>query len=82
MMITMKQDQGRAAAIRVYTSGEVAQILGITKAQLFYWEETHKIPKASRTGSGKRYYLPQDIENLKKLLTRKASKTQNEYAAD
>ncbi len=54
--------------MKIYTSGEVAKILGITYEQLLYKEKRGYIKTAQKTGSGKRIYNDNDIKAIKKVL--------------
>ncbi|MBI4370002.1 MAG: MerR family transcriptional regulator [Elusimicrobia bacterium] len=60
--------------MKILTSGEVARILGVSKEALFYREEAGQIPKARRTGTGKRYFLPSDIKRLQKYFGQGSTK--------
>lgn len=53
---------------RIYTTSDVLRIFDIPQHQLYYWEETKKIPPAKRTESGKRYYFESDIDILRTLI--------------
>lgn len=55
--------------MQIYTSGEVARMLGMRRAKLIYMEETGKIPLARRTGTLKRYFTDADIRKLKQGLS-------------
>lgn len=59
---------GRRTTMQILTVKDVLIALGATRAQLYYWEETGKIPPARRTSTGKRYYLPVDVEKIKGAL--------------
>ena len=54
--------------MKIYTSGEVARLLGIPFNKLLYLENTGKIDPAKRTGTYKRYYTKEDLEMLKEQL--------------
>jgi len=54
--------------MEILTVQQVLAALGITRAQLYYAEETHKIPPARRMSTGKRYYLPEDLDQIKRQL--------------
>lgn len=58
--------------MEILTVRDVLEQLGVTRTQLYYAEETHKIPPARRTSTGKRYYLPEDIEAIRKKLAGRA----------
>ena len=62
---------------RIYTTGDVLRIFDIPQYQLYYWEETKKIPEARRTESGKRYYLADDIVELKRIIPELQQKSTN-----
>lgn len=53
--------------MRVFTTGEVAARLGVRREWLYYWEERSKIPRARRTGSGKRFYTSADLQRLRRM---------------
>lgn len=55
---------------QIFTSGEVARLLGIRKEKLFYLEERGKIQPAQRTGTGKRVYTRDDVYRLRQELKR------------
>lgn len=59
---------GRRPAVKILTVKDVLVALGATRAQLYYWEETGKVPPARRTSTGKRYYLPGDVEKIRGSL--------------
>lgn len=61
---------------KIYTTGDVLKLFDIPQYQLYYWEETKKIPEARRTESGKRYYLEDDIAKLEGIIP--ALRNQNE----
>ena len=48
--------------MKILTVREVLDHLGISRAKLYYMEETGKIPPARRTFTGKRFFLPGDLE--------------------
>ena len=52
----------------IFTVVDAIRSLGISRARLYYLEETKKIPVARRTSTGKRYFLPQDLVAIKKKL--------------
>jgi len=54
--------------MRILTVQDVLQSLGVTRAQLYYWEEVGKIPPARRLSNGRRYYLAQDLEKIEEKL--------------
>lgn len=66
-------------AQRVFTTGEACRLLRIRRHTLMYLEETGKIPPASKTGTGKRYYMLQDIRELRRVL-RKVRKGKHDQA--
>jgi len=53
---------------KIFTSGEVSEILGIRFYTMNYWEIVGKLPKAKRTETGQKYYTEEDIEMLKKKV--------------
>lgn len=54
--------------MRILTVRDVMAELGASRAQLYYWEETCRIPPARRTSTNKRFYLAADVEKIKKAL--------------
>jgi DNA-binding transcriptional MerR regulator len=56
----------------ILTVKDVLEHLGISRAKLYYMEETGKIPPSRRTSTGKRYYLPEDLAQIKQNLERGA----------
>ena len=54
---------------KIYTTSDILRMFDIPQYQLYYWEETKKIPKARRTESGKRYYRQEDLENLREKIS-------------
>jgi len=59
--------------MEILTVKEVLAALGISRAKLYYSEEVGKIPSARRTSTGKRYYLPGDVELMRRKLREPAS---------
>lgn len=57
--------------MRIFTTGEIAQILNISRHKLYYMEETGKIPRATKTGTWKRFYTEEDLAKLRKILLRR-----------
>ena len=53
---------------KIYMTGDILRIFDIPQYQLYYWEETKKVPAARRTESGKRYYLDSDLAELRKKI--------------
>ncbi len=53
---------------KVYTTGEVAKLLGVHKNTIFYWLKTGKTrePKRDRLFNG-RIWTEEDLQNLKKV---------------
>lgn len=47
---------------------DVIKRLRISRARLYYLEETAKIPAARRTSTGKRYFLPEDVIQIRKKI--------------
>lgn len=62
----------KEASMKILTVKDVLTALGVTRAQLYYWEETGKVPPARRTSTNGRFYLPQDVERLKRFVAQKA----------
>lgn len=52
---------------KIYTTGQAAEILGIHKNTIFYWEKTGKIKPRRDSFMGYRYWTDGDIEEMKKL---------------
>jgi DNA-binding transcriptional MerR regulator len=54
-----------------YSPHKVAELLGVYKRTLFNWEAAGKIPKARRDPMNNyRYYLAEDIVELRKITKR------------
>jgi len=54
-----------------FSANAVAKLMGVNKRTLFNWEAAGKIPKAKRDPMNNyRYYLAEDIEELKKITKR------------
>jgi DNA-binding transcriptional MerR regulator len=54
-----------------FSPNKVAELLGVYKRTLFNWEAAGKIPKAKRDPMNNyRYYLDEDIEELRKITKR------------
>ena len=54
-----------------YTTSELAELLGVSKAVIYKWEKEGKIPAAKRVKRGKtpyRYYTPEDLVDIRLLL--------------
>ena len=54
--------------MEIYTSTEVAVLLGIPFYRLYYLELTGKINSPKRTGTGRRYYTTEDVQAIKEKL--------------
>lgn len=54
--------------MKILTVKDVLAALGVSRAQLYYWEEVGKIPPARRTSTDKRFYVPKDVEKIRKAL--------------
>ncbi|GAA0305708.1 plasmid partitioning protein RepA [Rhodovulum strictum] len=54
--------------LRKFTSGEVAQLLGVKDAYLRKLHLDGKGPSPEIRGNGRRYYTPEDIQALRKFL--------------
>lgn len=54
--------------MKILTTGSAARRLGINKDRLFRLEEVGHIPPAKRTETGKRFFLPDDLKRLKKII--------------
>jgi len=53
---------------KIYLTGDIVKILGITKTWLYALEREKKIPKARRDPiSNYRYYTNDDLKQLKKI---------------
>ena len=55
----------------LYTIGEFASLLGVSKAVIYKWEKEGKISKAKRIKRGKtmyRYYSPDDLRDIREEL--------------
>jgi len=52
-----------------YFIKDLEKMLNTKRVNIVYWENTGKIPKASRTPMGNyRYWTKEDVEKIKKLL--------------
>jgi len=65
--------------MRILTVKDMLQSLCISRSQLYYWEEVGKIPPARRLSNGKRYYLPQDLEKIERMLGKSTVIKSNEH---
>ncbi|MCO8146375.1 plasmid partitioning protein RepA [Rhodovulum tesquicola] len=54
--------------LRKFTSGEAAQLLGVKDAYLRKLHLDGKGPSPEIRGNGRRYYTPEDIQSLRRLL--------------
>jgi len=52
---------------KTFSSGEVAEIVGISYWTLLRWEEEGKIKPPARDWKGERRYTEKDIEEIKKV---------------
>jgi DNA-binding transcriptional MerR regulator len=52
---------------RTYTSGEAAELLGVSVGWLRIGERLGSLPLARRNHVGWRYYTPEDIDRLRRL---------------
>jgi len=52
---------------RTYTSGQAAELLGVSAGWLRIGERLGALPLARRTQNGWRYYTIEDIERLRRL---------------
>lgn len=57
---------------KTLTVGRVAEITGLSRKSIRYYEEERLIPKAARTATGYRNYKPAVIERLKFIQKAKA----------
>lgn len=53
-----------AEAIKIYSSGEVAQIFGVTAETVRWWVRTERL-KAWKTQSGLHIFTASEVERLK-----------------
>ena len=51
---------------RVFSRTEVAKICGVSAQSIRLWEDAGKIPASTRDENDYRYWLEEDIENIKK----------------
>lgn len=58
--------------LRKFTSGEVADLLGVKDAYLRKLDLEGRGPSPETRGGGRRYYTPSDIQELRKLLEKGA----------
>lgn len=61
--------------LRKFTSGEVADLLGVKDAYLRKLDLEGRGPSPETRGGGRRYYTPSDIQELRKLLEKGAKST-------
>lgn len=54
--------------MQVFTTGEVCRRLRIRMHRFCYLEQSGRIPRARRTGSGKRVFTEADINQLERAL--------------
>lgn len=54
--------------MKILTVADVIRLLGISRARLYYLEETKKIPAARRTSNSRRYFLPKDLTRIKQKI--------------
>jgi DNA-binding transcriptional MerR regulator len=53
------------------TVSDLIRLLGISRKTLYNWEAAGKIPRAKRDPMSRyRYYLPQDVEKIKRITKR------------
>jgi len=64
--------------LRKFTSGEVAELLGVKDAYLRKLDLDGKGPSPETRAGGRRYYTPEDIQSLRELLE-KGTKTPGTY---
>lgn len=64
--------------MKIFNIGEAARILEVPFYTIQYLERTGKIPKASRSSSGHRYYTNEDLEILKRLFSQKQENQNSE----
>lgn len=64
--------------LRKFTSGEVAELLGVKDAYLRKLDLEGRGPSPETRAGGRRYYTPADIQDLRKLLE-KGAKTPGTY---
>lgn len=57
--------------MKILTVRDVLDQLRVSRSQLYYAEEMGKIPPARRTSTGKRYYIPEDLVEIKRRLSEK-----------
>ena len=55
--------------MKIYTAGEVAELMGLPYHRLDYLERRGKIPRAQRTGTNQRIYTEFDLHELQKRLS-------------
>lgn len=57
--------------VKIYTTQEVAELLGISKQTMYRYEKKRIFPQAKRNHVNKwREYAPQDVRKLKTILGR------------
>ncbi len=63
--------------MRILSVRDVLERLQISRAKLYYWEEVGKIPPARRTSTGKRFFLPADVERIEKKISNQQKNLQS-----
>ena len=66
--------------MEILTIGKVACALGVTKERLYYLENRGIISKSRRTSDGRRFYLPRDVQRLRKELLNRIPSSGNQRA--
>lgn len=56
--------------MKVFTTGAVCKMLGLSRAQLLYREEVGHLPQARRASNDKRFYTARDVRRLRDILVR------------
>jgi len=60
-----------------YTSGQIAEILGVHKNTIFYWEKTGKIKPRRDSLMNYRYFTSEDLKRMKNLKTKRGRKNES-----
>jgi len=59
----------------LYTSGDVAPRVGLTRAQLLYLLESEQIPGPSLTVRGRRLFTSDDVDRIARVLAERGRPT-------
>lgn len=57
--------------MKILATGEMLRLVGVSRDRYLWAERTGRICKAKLTSAGKRYFLPEDVRQLKRELSKK-----------